>query len=121
MKPFNEWEKIYEDSDFDARMHSTEEDAYGIGIKKTNDLLFFPRGTLSNVGGIYIDRDSAKRTLETLFPNNFIDGKIPDTNLTYDSVIAVATKVSMEKEVNYLHYKIIDLFSKVKKAWGIKE
>ena len=112
-KIFEEWKKVYEDSDFDARMNPKEPDAYSIKIKEVDDFLHFAHGCIKDIAEQ--NRDYARKTLDALFPYAFNNEKIIGTNLTYDSVIAVATKIHLNSEDGFYNSRIGELTEKIDK------
>ena len=102
MIPYEDWKIVYDDSEIDARIDPQEMEGYGMRIKKIDEFILFPRGTLKELAKS--DREGGKRILENLIPLTLNEQILKTANLTKDSIIAVATKVYLIEEERFQQF-----------------
>lgn len=97
---------VVEDSEMEVRIDPIEENGYILLLKKDEaheKILIFPRGTLEGLART--NRDTGKSIIENLLPLQYT-GSIGEkeffkgTDLNYDSIIAIATKVYLQEKEN---------------------
>jgi len=104
MIPYDKWKVICEDSELDIRLDPQELEGYGLNIKRTEKYILFPRGTLREIA--LSNRDHGKDMIEKLLPIGYKRGLFfEETNLTNDSVIAIATKAYLKEQEMFEKWK----------------
>ncbi|MBS3085000.1 hypothetical protein J4411_03770 [Candidatus Pacearchaeota archaeon] len=92
----NDRKIILEDEDFKLTERPESPSEYNFKIKSTGEYIFFPRGTLKELANT--DRERGEEIIAQLVPYNFYKHVFfKKTNLTYDSIIAFATKSYIKK------------------------
>ncbi len=100
--PYEEWKKVYENSDIEIRLDPQEPDGYGLLIKKTDKYLDLPRGTLTDIGRS--DRDTAKKMVYQLLPSHdqfFFVNYFKKTNLNLDSLVLAISEAHRTEEKRF--------------------
>ncbi len=95
---------IIEDNEMEIRNDPREERGYVLCLKKDKDkFIFFPRGTLEELAKA--DRNRGREIIDNLVPMHYERGRFfQNTNLTYDSVIAITTKAYLREMEDYMDY-----------------
>lgn len=97
MTPYEEWPIVYEDNELNVGRNPEDPEEYGVSIKKTEQFLLLPRGTLEEIS--CGDRDHGKNIIEILMPyhlkgERFFEG----TQLNYDSLNCAITKAYLKEQ-----------------------
>jgi len=96
---------IVEDSELEIRLDPREIQGYVLCVKGDDKkFILFPRGTLEELAKA--DRDRGKNIIEQLAPMGYEQGFFfGGTNLTQDSIIAIATKAYLKEKEDYELHK----------------
>jgi len=91
---------IVEDSQLEVRCDPNEPQGYIIRLKDKDRTIIFPRGTLEELANA--NRQIGIEIINNLASEFFFE----DVDMTYDSIIAIATKAYLKEQENYQIWKI---------------
>jgi len=94
------WPIAYDDLDLEIRRDPQEPEGYGLFVKKSQELLLLPRGTLKDVATG--SRVHGRQVIQTLLnyskPVLSLENFFKETSLNYDSLIAAIDKAYINEE-----------------------
>ena len=86
---------IIGDSELEVRKNPLEVDGYILRVKKTEDMILFPSGSLEDLARA--GRDECSKIIKNLCSEFFFD---KNPNLNYDSINSIVTKAFLKEEEN---------------------